>query len=266
MTPELAAIFARPVAHRGLHDRNQGRIENSPAAFALAIDHGYAIECDIQLSADGQPIVFHDDRLDRLTASSGNLRDFSAAQLGKLQLSGSSDQIPSLAALLALVNGQVPLVIELKPQAAGATELADAVVAVCRTYDGPVALKSFDPGLVRRLRSLKAPYPLGIVSEIHTAEEYPDLSAWQRWCRTWMLHGLKTRYDFISYDQGALPHPAATLARRLFRRPVMSWTVSMKSVRRRPVHPSGVFQRRSPERSIDRVCRYSQQLLRTVIC
>ena len=226
MTPELAAAFARPVAHRGLHDRAQGRIENSPAAFAAAIDNGYAIECDIQLSADGQPIVFHDDQLDRLTASSGFLRDFSEAQLAQVQLLGSSDNIPSLADLLALVNGQVPLVIELKPQAQSATQIADAVVTVCRAYQGPLVLKSFDPGLVRRLRTLKAPYPLGIVSERHTQDEYPDLSVWQRWCRTWMLHGLKTGYDFISYDQGMLPHPAATLARRLFRRPLMSWTVT----------------------------------------
>src|SRR5690606_2594929 len=105
-----------PIAHRALHDRAAGRIENSPAAIRAAIDHGYAIEIDLQLSQDGVPMVFHDEDLERLTEETGPVNARPAAALQAIRLAGGGDGIPSLAEVLALVAGRVPLLIELKDQ------------------------------------------------------------------------------------------------------------------------------------------------------
>ena len=101
--PALPPSFlARPIAHRGLHDRAVGVIENSPAAFAAAIAAGYGIELDLQLSRDGVAMVFHDDSLDRLTGETGPVRARDAAALGQIALAGAraGDRIPTLGAVL----------------------------------------------------------------------------------------------------------------------------------------------------------------------
>ena len=103
-----------PICHRGYHDHAQGIIENSASAFRAAIAAGYGIELDVQRSADDVPVVFHDDVLSSLTDQSGDLRGFSAAELGRIRLRGSTDMIPTLQEVLALVAGQVPLLIEIK--------------------------------------------------------------------------------------------------------------------------------------------------------
>ena len=84
--PKPGWLTARPIAHRGLHDRAAGVIENSPSAALAAIDKGFAIECDVQLSADGEAVVFHDFELDRLTGEAGRVRDRSAAELAALAI------------------------------------------------------------------------------------------------------------------------------------------------------------------------------------
>ena len=101
-----------PVAHRGLHDANRQVPENSLAAFLLAIEHGFAIECDIRLSRDGVPMVFHDATLERLCQRKEALRDLTAEQLTLAPLAGTAETIPTLGDMLRLVNGQVPLLIE----------------------------------------------------------------------------------------------------------------------------------------------------------
>ncbi|HPG03910.1 MAG TPA: glycerophosphodiester phosphodiesterase family protein, partial [Rhodoblastus sp.] len=101
-----AWLAARPIAHRGLHDRAAGRIENSASAARAAVEHGFAIECDVQLSADGEAMVFHDFRLDRLTGESGPVRARSAAVLSRIALAGSTDGIPTLPEFLDLIGGR----------------------------------------------------------------------------------------------------------------------------------------------------------------
>ena len=107
-------LTARPIAHRGLHDRNRGIIENSRSAFAAAVAHDYAIECDLQLSADGEAMVFHDATLERLTNETGRVDQLTAAQLSGISLKGSSDCPQTLAELIAEVDDRVGLVIEMK--------------------------------------------------------------------------------------------------------------------------------------------------------
>ena len=107
-------LMARPVAHRGLHDKASGLIENSCSAAQAAIQKDYAIECDIQFSRDGEAMVFHDFTLERLTTGEGRVDALSASELGALTLTGSQDKIPTLTEFLALIAGHVPLVCEIK--------------------------------------------------------------------------------------------------------------------------------------------------------
>lgn len=173
MIPLPSAFLARPIAHRGYHDKTVGRIENSPSAFAAAMAAGYGIELDLQLSRDGVAMVFHDDLLNRLTAESGPVNDRDAADLGTIALKGSSDTIPTLAQVLAQVHGAVPLLIELKDQHGemGDTDgrLEQATADALQGYEGPVALMSFNPHMVRRVGALCPDLPRGLIS-----------SAWRR--------------------------------------------------------------------------------------
>ena len=111
MRAPLPADFRRlPLTHRGYHDRRHGIIENSLAAFGAAIAAGYGIELDVLLSRDGVVMVFHDDTLDRVTDRHGPVAALTAAELGRIVLTGSNDTIPTLAAVLELAKrGQVAI-------------------------------------------------------------------------------------------------------------------------------------------------------------
>jgi len=149
MTELPVRLRTLPIAHRALHDVSDGRPENSFPAVQAAIKHGYGIEIDIQMSSDGQAMVFHDYDLGRLTAQTGPLRQRSAAELGNLKLKGADEPIPTLAAVLDIVAGQVPVLIEIKDQdgAMGANtgQLEKSVAEALRSYRGDVAVMSFNP-------------------------------------------------------------------------------------------------------------------------
>ena len=111
---DLAWLTARPIAHRGYHDLNRARWENTLSAFEAAAQKNFAIECDVHLSADGVPVVFHDAELKRLTGNDGFVYDRTVADLARMLVGGTEDRVPTLAEMLALVAGRVPLVIELR--------------------------------------------------------------------------------------------------------------------------------------------------------
>jgi glycerophosphoryl diester phosphodiesterase len=165
-----------PVAHRALHDRAAGRPENSRDAVRAAVAAGYAIEIDVQLSSDGQAMVFHDDTLDRLTAETGPLRARSAADLGAIRLTDAADGIPTLPEVLALVAGRVPLLVEVKDQtgdlSAGVGPLERAVAAALAGYGGPVAVMSFNPHSVAALAELAPDVPRGLTTMTFDPEEW----------------------------------------------------------------------------------------------
>ena len=116
----IAPAFLRPIAHRGLHDRAQGRIENTAPAFLAAIDKGYGIECDLQAAEDGTPMVFHDEKLDRLVAASAaRSRPIGRPASRRLRYKGQDEHILTFAEFLELVDGRVPLLVEVKAQRAG---------------------------------------------------------------------------------------------------------------------------------------------------
>src|SRR4051794_38676767 len=156
-------LTARPIAHRGLHDAPSGVIENTPSAFRAAIASGYGIECDLQISADGEAMVYHDDALGRLTDGAGRLDTMTAEALQRITFKSTADRMLSLGELCDLVAGHTTLVIELKGGFAGDTRLAGRTAEVLASYRGPAAAMSFDPGLMAALRNRAPAVALGLV-------------------------------------------------------------------------------------------------------
>jgi glycerophosphoryl diester phosphodiesterase len=174
-----ASLIRIPVAHRALHDRSQGVIENSPSAIRAATAAGYAIEIDVQMSADGQAMVFHDDRLERLTAATGWVRDHMAEALGKTILTGGTDTIPTLPAVLAMIAGEVPLLIEIKDQTQvmGPTDgrLEQAVADALAGYAGDVAVMSFNPHSMAHMARLAPQVARGITTSAYDPGDWAPL-------------------------------------------------------------------------------------------
>lgn len=227
-------LTARPIAHRGLHDRRASRFENTVSAALAAIDQHYAIECDVQRSADGEAVVFHDATLDRLTTARGPVESLSAVALAALSVGGSPDGIISLTTFLSAIAGRVPLICEIKSAFDGDFGLADRVAAIALAYEGPLALKSFDPMVIRYLRQSGTSVPLGIVAEARYDDpEWAALNAMDRRCLGALVHLPQTEPDFLSYAVDDLPHAATTLFRHALGRPTMSWTVRTPEQRER---------------------------------
>ena len=224
-------LTARPIAHRGLHDHAAGRIENSGSAARAAVEHGFAIECDVQLSADGEAMVFHDFRLDRLTGESGPVRARSAAVLSRIALAGSTDGIPTLPEFLDLIGGRVPLVVEIKSAFDGDFRLARRTAEIVAASNAPVAIKSFDPAVIAHLRENRAALgvantPLGIVAEAdYSHGDWAALPKATQVDLANFLHYERSQPDFLSWRVRDLPHPTPYLCRTALGMPVMSWTV-----------------------------------------
>ena len=220
-------LVARPIAHRGLHDRAAGRVENTISAAAAAVAGRFAIECDVQLSADGEAMVFHDHELGRLTTEHGAVRDRSAAALAALPVGGTQDRIPSLAAFLDAIAGRTPLVVEIKSRFDGDERLARRVVEVLAGRSpAQVAVKSFDPAVVALMRRLAPDLPRGIVGQSgYDGAEYAPLSPEARRAMANLLHWPQTAPDFLSWRHADLPSAAAFLPRHLAGVPVMTWTI-----------------------------------------
>jgi len=166
--PLPLAFLRAPIAHRALHDVTRGRVENSASAIRAARAAGYCIELDLQLSSDGVPMIFHDDDLDRLTAEQGPLNARTAAELTRIQLNGTDDTIPTLAQALALVDGAVPLLIELKDQSRTLSHtdgrLENATAFALEFYAGPLAVMSFNPLSIGQLSHILPTVPRGLTT------------------------------------------------------------------------------------------------------
>jgi len=236
-------LTARPVAHRGLHDRFSGIIENMPGAAKAAIDGNFSIECDIQLSADGEAMVHHDDALGRLTDGSGALLGKTAAELQAVPFKDTSERMMTLGDLCALVEGRVPLVIEVKSHFDGDRTLVARMAQVLAAYRGPAVGMSFDPDQVLALRELMPQLARGITAERrYDATEWPEASPAQRRGMQQLRHAFRTRPHFVAYRVDELPSAAPWIARHVFGLPLLAWTV------------------RSPEQR-DRAARYADQMI-----
>ena len=227
----LTWLTALPIAHRGLHDKAAGRPENSMAAFRAAMEGNYAIECDLQPSADGLPMVFHDDLLERMTGSAGNIRDRSAQDLRDLRLAGTPEPIPTLADLLAETAGKVPLILELKSQPGRDDGFAQAVTGLLSDYAGPVAVMSFDPLALREIRRLAPHLPRGLVAGRFVSNEEHSVPVRYRFAYRHLLAACVVLPHFIAYDVSGLPASAPLMVRHAFGLPLLTWTVKTRDER-----------------------------------
>ena len=219
-------LTARPIAHRGLHEATHGVIENTASAFRAAIANGYAIETDLQISADGEAMVYHDDALGRLTQGSARLADLSTAAIKAAPFKATADRVMTLGELCDLVAGRVTLVIELKSRFDGDRRLAERTAAVLAGYHGPVAVMSFDPMPIETIRMIAPGLPRGMVAERHyDHDEWEGLRAGQRRQLAWFLHAPRSRPQFIAYGVRDLPALVPFVARSLFGLPLLTWTV-----------------------------------------
>jgi glycerophosphoryl diester phosphodiesterase len=230
-------LTARPVAHRGLHDVARGIVENMPAAALAAISGNFSIECDIQLAADGEAMVHHDDTLGRLTAGSGALLGMTAAELKAIRFKDTPERMMSLGDLCALVDGRVPLVIEVKSHFDGDRKLVARMAEVLASYKGPAVGMSFDPDQVLALRERMPLLPRGIIAQRNYDDDYwTKLSPEQRRGMLDLRHAWRTRPHFVAFWVEQLPAPAPWIARNLLGLPLLAWTVRTPEQRERASH------------------------------
>lgn len=229
--PALDWLTARPIAHRGLHDAQAGVIENTPSAFRAAIDGGYGFETDLQITADGEAVVHHDDTLGRLTEGSGKLADMTVAALKAVPFKGTRDRIITLGELCELVAGRAAMTIELKSRFDGDRRLAVRAVQVLANYKGPYALMSFDPDLVQAVRRASPDVTRGIIAE--RKYDWGNFTPWAKRQMANLLHFPRTRPQFVAYAVRDLPTPATTVARSIFGLPLLTWTVRSAEDRER---------------------------------
>lgn len=226
--PQPPWLVERPIAHRGLHDAGAGIVENSLAAATAAIEAGYAIECDVQCTRDGEAVVFHDWTLDRLTTAAGRIDELTATGCGNVHYRSGAGTIPTFASFLAHVAGRVPLICEIKSRFDGNLRLATRAVRVADAYPGALAFKSFDPVVAAAVRGWQeGPIrPVGIVAQAeYASSEWDALSAAQRYALAHFLHFAETRPDFVSFRVEDLPHAVPNLCRVGMRLPILTWTV-----------------------------------------
>jgi glycerophosphoryl diester phosphodiesterase len=232
--PGLDWLTARPVAHRGLHDAAAGVIENTASAFRAAIDGGFSIETDLQISADGEAMVHHDFALGRLTLGSRLLAAMTAAGLREVPFKDTSDRIMTLGELCDFVAGRVPLVIELKSRFDGDMRLTKRAAEVLKGYAGRFALQSFDPAPLELLREIAPGMARGIVAERHYEDnEWRALTERQKRSLAFLLHAPRTRPHFVAYHVKDLPSPGPWIARHVFGLPLLAWTVRTEQDRQR---------------------------------
>ena len=211
---DLGWLTRRPIAHRGYHDGNHARWENTLSAFEAATAKNFAIECDVHLSADGVPVVIHDEDLRRLTGRDGLVSETSAAELGQMRIGKTPDHPPTLAEMLDLVDGRVPIIVELKGVAGRDAGLVATVGAALSAYHGDTAIMSFDHWLIRAFAAEAPGIPAGLTACGANPQDLESHFAM-------LAHGI----SFVSFGVFDLPNRFATTVREKLGMPVITWTV-----------------------------------------
>ncbi len=212
-------LLAKPFAHRGLFDAT--RPENSLAAIDAAIAAGFPIEIDVQVSADGQAVIFHDWNLLRLTGTDARVVHLTASELTRLRLLKTTETIPFLEEALEHIAGRQPVLLEVKNRRQP-TSLEPEVARLLQAYKGPIAVHSFNP---YTLGWFRGNHPEILRGQISCAFDTDDMAAWKKlilahYGMTWM-----SRPHFISHHWKRLPALVPCLLRRMFRLPLLGWTI-----------------------------------------
>jgi len=215
-------ILAKPIAHRGLHcDRVP---ENSLAAFEAAIDAGYPIEIDVQLTKDKVPVVYHDDFLLRLTGLKKRVTKAMFNVVEKLKIDGSDEDVPTFKEVLDFVGGRVPLLIEIKRNK-GSRGIEKKVLETLKDYKGKFAIQSFHPMALRKIRKIDPSIYCGLLSSKLTEMKMLRIKkAAVRNARLFFL----AKPDFVSFEINSFPNDRVKRFREELKLPIIGWTIKTK--------------------------------------
>lgn len=211
------------IAHRGLHDASSGIPENSLKAFRLAVEAGYGMEMDLQLTKDGKLVIFHDKSLERICGVKKNLTDLTYEELQAYRLQGTDERIPLFEELLQIVDGKVPLIIEMKSEG----HCIRATRMACKrleSYRGIYCIESFHPACVWWVRRHYPKIPRGQLSMNYFIQE-KDKPFYQKLVMTSMLFNVFSRPDFIAYEHSQKEQFSYRLLRKVFRVENVAWTI-----------------------------------------
>ncbi len=220
-------------AHRGLHNVDEGRPENSLSAFRAAVDGGFGAELDVHLMRDGSLAVVHDSDLTRVTGIGAKIEDLTAEDLPAYPLKGSGETIPLFEDVLALFEGRAPLIVELKTAGGNSAPLTDAVMERLSRYGGAYCVESFDPAVLLRLRSRYPEVIRGQLSENFLRSKPANLSAPTRAVMSNLLTTFLTKPDFIAYNCLDREQPSLRTMKRLYKVHEVSWTVRDPELQRK---------------------------------
>lgn len=220
--PDCSALKGFYYAHRGLHDNTSDAPENSMAAFQKAVDAGYGIELDIQLTKDQIPVVFHDETLARICGIKGNVRNYTFEELQNFPLCKSQERIPRLEDVLNLVNGQVPLIIEIKHYA-NVNKLCTIADELIKLYQGVYCIESFHPFVVRWYQKHRPEVIRGQLSSNFNKESKRESLP------EGLVHYLLTNFlckpDFIAYDHKHKTNISRIFCKKLYHPLSVAWTI-----------------------------------------
>lgn len=212
-------------AHRGLWSKDAP--ENSLKAFALAVDAGFGMEFDIQLTKDKRVVVFHDATLERMCGVKAKVSELTLAELRELRLKGSDETIPTLVEVLRLVDGRVPLLIELKGESRD-TSLCPRTARILDNYAGPFCIESFNPMLLSWFKSYRPRYARGqLVTDLVKGKR--EGSKVLNFALTNLFLNFLSRPDFIAIDKKCQNNIAFKICAGIFRAPAFVWTVNEKN-------------------------------------
>jgi glycerophosphoryl diester phosphodiesterase len=206
-------------AHRGLH--GDGAAENSMSAFRRAVENGYGIELDVRLSRDGELVVFHDTTLDRVTGVSGRVDSKDYSELKDIQLSGTEDTVPLFSDVLRLVDGKVPLLVELKEEA-GKYCVTEKTLEILADYKGAYIIESFNPLALGRVKKRSPEILRGILSMNYLSDKKHRNPLY--FLLQILAFNVACRPDFIAFDHNRYKSVALRLCRSLFGATTIAWT------------------------------------------
>ena len=221
-------------AHRGLYEKDQSVPENSLEAFRRAAANGYGVELDVQLTKDGEVVVFHDDSVDRMTDAKGRVDSFTLQELQALPLMGTAERIPLFTDVMAVLDGVSPTIVELKTTK-DIDPLCRKTLAILRTLKGPFCVESFDPRIVRWFYKNAPDLMRGQLTESYRCWRKAGKSVWQSFLMGTLCFNFLSHPQFIAFGRGR--RPLSWFLGKLFGTAHVFWTAL-------PDHDQALLQKR----------------------
>ena len=211
--PDMSALTGISYAHRGYFDNTSNAPENSLPAFEKAIEKGFGIELDVQLSSDGVAMVFHDADLERMCGVEGKIWEYTCAELQQMKLMGTDCTIPTLQEAMDLIDGRTPVLVEYKMDRVD-TAVCEKGNEILHNYDGAYCIQAFDPRAVLWYKKNAPEVVRGqLCQEYWKDEKYNGKALYL--ALTYLVSNVATKPDFISYKYTDADNIALNLSRRL---------------------------------------------------